>query len=237
MKTAVVLGVGAERGLGAQLCVRFASLGMRVIAAGRTAAKIGAVADMINKAGGNAKAVTADATSQSDISTLFDEAGETLDLAIFNVGNNTPGDIADITPEYFESGWRIGCFGGFLFGKEAATRMTHRGAGTILFTGASASLRGKANFGAFSSSKGALRNFAQALAKEVGPLGVHVGHVIVDGAIDGEVVKTRYPEYADKLGEMGVSIEGIVDGYQFIHEQPNRAWTFELDVRTSIEQW
>ena len=103
---------------------------------------------------------------------------------------------------------------------------------------ASASLRGRANFGAFNSSKGALRNLAQAMAKEAGPKGVHVGHVIVDGPIDGDKVKKGYPEYAEKLGEAGfISRDGIVDGFVYLYHQPPSAWGFEVDVRTSVEDW
>ena len=108
----------------------------------------------------------------------------------------------------------------------------------MLFTGASASLRGKPNFGAFNSSKGALRNLAQAIAKEYGPEGVHVGHVVVDGPIGGEKIMSRFPKYAEKLGQAGmISIEGIVDAYVYLYRQPRNAWTFEVDVRTSIENW
>ena len=109
---------------------------------------------------------------------------------------------------------------------------------TWLFTGASASLRGRENFGAFNSSKGALRNLAQAMAKEYGRDGVHVGHIVVDGPIGGEKIKTHFPEYAEKLGDQGmISIDGIVDGYEYLYNQPQRAWSFEIDVRTSVEKW
>ena len=108
----------------------------------------------------------------------------------------------------------------------------------MIFTGASASLRGRENFGAFNSSKGALRNLAQAMAKEYGREGVHVGHVVVDGPIGGEKIKQGLPEYAAKLGDEGmINIDGIVDGYVYLYQQPRQAWTFELDVRTSLEKW
>jgi len=107
-----------------------------------------------------------------------------------------------------------------------------------LFTGASASLRGRAKFGAFNSSKGALRNLAQAIAKEYGAEGVHVGHVVVDGPIGGDKIINAFPEYAERLGEAGmIDINGIVDGFMYLYQQPQRAWTFELDIRTSVEKW
>jgi len=238
MKTAIVLGVGPERGLGAQLAKRFADEGLRVLVAGRTREKLDAIADWIRSGGGRAEAVVTDATDEGDVQGLFERAGDDLDLAIYNAGNNTPGRIIDMDAAYFEQSWRVCCFGGFLFGREAVRRMQPKGQGTLLFTGASASLRGRAYFGAFNSSKAALRQLAQAMAKEYGPAGVHVGHVVVDGAIGGDKVIGTFPEYARKLGDDGmISIEGIVDGFAYLYHQPKRAWSFEIDVRTSVETW
>ena len=237
MKTAIVSGVGPLDGLGAQLCVRFARLGLHVLAAGRTQAKLDAVVDAIEGAGGSAQAVIADATVEADTERLFEIAGSDLTVAIYNTGNNTPGRIADMSAEYFENSWRVCCFGGFLFGRAAINAFAGNG-GTLIFTGASASLRGRENFGAFNSSKGALRNLAQAMAKEYGRDGVHVGHVVVDGPIGGEKIKQGLPEYAAKLGDEGmIDIDGIVDGYVYLYQQPRQAWSFELDVRTSLEKW
>ncbi len=237
-KAAIVQGVGPEDGLGAALCRRFGSEGLHVIVAGRSQDKLDKVVASIQAKGGSAAAVVADATSEADTLALFDAAGDNLDLAIYNAGNNTPGRIAEMEAAYFEKAWRVGCFGGFLFGREAGRRMAPRGSGTLLITGASASLRGRANFGAFNSAKGALRNLAQAMAKEYNESGIHVGHVVVDGPIGGEKIKTMLPEYAKQLGEEGmISIEGIVDGYAFLYHQPKNAWTFEIDVRTSKENW
>lgn len=237
-KTAIVIGVGPNDGLGAQLCHRFAAEGLHVLVAGRSEEKLDAVVAGIAKEGGSAQAVVADATSETDIESLFATAEGPLSLAVYNAGNNTPGRIIDMDADYFERAWRVCCFGGFLFGREAVRRMVPEGGGTLLFTGASASLRGRAHFGAFNSSKGALRNLAQAMAKEYATEGVHVGHVVVDGPIGGEKIKTLAPEYAEKLGEEGmISIDGIVDGYVFLYRQPKNAWTFEIDVRTSLESW
>ena len=144
MKTAIVIGVGPDRGLGAQLCRRFATEGLKVIVAGRTKAAIEAVANTIASAGGQAVPFVADATNAADIIALFDLAGAELDLAVYNAGNNTPGRVAEMDADYFERSWRVACFGGFLFGREAVRRMLPKKTGTILFTGASASLRGRA---------------------------------------------------------------------------------------------
>ena len=237
-KSAIVIGVGPDRGLGAQLCRRLAAEDLHVLVAGRSQDKLDSVVEAIRKDGGSAEAVVADATSESDTQALFDRAGDSLGLAIYNVGNNTPGRIAEMEAKYFEQSWRVCCFGGFLFGREAVRKMQPLGGGTLLFTGASASLRGRAHFGAFNSSKAALRTLAQAMAKEYAADGIHVGHVVVDGAIGGEKIMNLLPEYAEKLGEEGmISIEGIVDGYVFLYRQARRAWTFEIDVRTSKEKW
>ena len=235
--TAIIIGVGPEDGLGGALCKRFAKRGLHVFAAGRTQSKLDALADVIRAAGGEATAIATDATSEDATVALFDAAsaaGE-VQLAIYNAGNNFAGRTKEMDASYFEKCWRVGCFGAFLFGREAARRMA---SGSVLFTGASASMRGRANFGAFTAAKGGLRNFAQALAKEVGAEGIHVGHVVVDGAIGGEKIKQGLPQVAERLGDAGmVNLEGIVDAFEFLHNQPRNAWSFEVDLRTSLESW
>ncbi len=242
MNKAVVIGVGPQAGLGARLAERFASLGLHVFVAGRTQSQLDTVVHSIATNDGTATAVVADATVESDVVALFDRADAAgdgdIDVAIYNAGNNTPGKIVDMTASYFEQSWRVGCFGGFLFGREAVRRMRVQGRGTLLFTGASASLRGRANFGAFNAAKGALRNLAQAMAKEYGPEHIHVGHVVIDGPIGGDKIIKGFPEYANKLGEQGlINLEGIVDAFQYLYKQPRSAWSFEVDVRTSQERW
>jgi len=236
MGTAIVIGVGPDQGLGAQLCKRSAAEGLNVLVAGRTKSALDAVVADIAAAGGRATPVVADATSEADIVALFDQAGSDLELAIYNAGNNTPGKIIDMEADYFEQSWRVVCFGGFLFGREAVRRMVPKAVGTLLFTGASASLRGRTGYGAFNSSKAGLRTLAQAMAKEYASDGIHVGHVVVDGAIGGEKIRKRFPNLADREDRL-ISIEGIVDGFVFLYRQPRRAWSFELDVRTSHENW
>jgi NAD(P)-dependent dehydrogenase (short-subunit alcohol dehydrogenase family) len=236
MKTAIVIGVGPDRGLGAQLCKRFAAEGLKVIVAGRTLSALKAVVRDIESSGGQASPLVADATRESDIVALFDAAGDELDLAIYNAGNNTPGRILQMDADYFEKAWRVVCFGGFLFGREAVRRMTPNKTGTLLFTGASASLRGRSGFGAFNSAKAGLRALAQAMAKEYAGDGIHVAHVVVDGPIGGDKIMTRFRDAANREDGL-ISIEGIVDAFAFLEGQPERAWSFELDVRTSNEKW
>lgn len=236
MRKAIIIGVGPDRGLGAQLCKRFASEGLHVLAAGRTQASLDAVVAGIRAAGGSAEAVVADATTEADVVALFDRAGPDVNLAIYNAGNNTPGRILDMQADYFENSWRLVCYGGFLFGREALRRMVPQKRGTILFTGASASLRGRPGYGAFNSSKAGLRTLAQAMAKEYGPEGIHVGHVIIDGGIFGEKLRKRIPDFDSRQDRL-INIEGIVDSYAFLYRQQPSAWSFEVDVRTSLETW
>ncbi len=240
MNTAIVIGVGPEDGLGGALCKRFSSLGKHVVVAGRTQSKLDAVVSAIEAAGGMATPCVIDSTDENQIISLFDAACAIgpVDIAIYNVGNNFPGRIIDMDADYFENAWKACCFGGFLFGREAIRRMQPNQSGTILFTGASASLRGRAGFSAFNASKAALRTLAQAMAKEVGSVGIHVGHVVIDGLINGEKANVNFKDYADKLGDEGmISIDGIVDAYEFLYKQPKTAFTFEVDLRTAIEDW
>lgn len=240
MNTAIIIGVGPENGVGAALCKRFATLGKHVFIAGRTQSKLDVVVKAIHASGGNATAQVTDCTDEAQIKSLFGLANNTgnIDVAIYNPGNNFPGRIIDMDADYFSEAFQVCCFGGFLFGREAIRFMQPNNAGAILFTGASASLRGRAGFSAFNAAKTALRTLAQAMAKEVGVDGIHVGHVIIDGLINGEKAQENFREYADKLGEEGMlSIESIVDAYEYLYKQPKNGWTFEIDLRTAIENW
>jgi NAD(P)-dependent dehydrogenase (short-subunit alcohol dehydrogenase family) len=237
-ETAVIIGVGPDNGVGARLCHRFAELDYHVLVVGRTASKVDAVADRIRSSGGSATAVEADATDEPAIMDLFQraEAIGPVRVAVYNAGNNMPGTFLTMEGEFFERCWRIACFGGFLFAREALKHMAERGKGTLLFTGASASLRGKPNFAAFTAAKAGLRALAQSLAREFGPKGIHVGHIVIDGAVDGDRIRKGRPEIAAERGDDGlVDIEGIVDIYEMMHRQPRRAWSHEIDVRTFVE--
>ena len=239
-RTAIVIGVGAGEGLGAAVCRMAASEGLHVFVGGRTGAKVEAVAEAIGAAGGQATAAVADTTDEAAVA-AFVEAAERegpIDLAIFNAGNNMPGSVLEMEADYFEQCWRIGCLGGFLFSRETLRRMVPRGTGTLLLTGASASMRGKPNFAAFTAAKAGLRAFGQSLAREFGPQGIHVAHVVVDGGIDGERLKTRAPAFAERMGEGGlIGLDGLAEAYRFLYHQPRSAWTQELDLRTHKEQY
>ncbi len=235
---AVVLGVGAERGIGGAVSRRFAREGHHVLVAGRTAAKIEKVAATINAAGGSASPVTVDGTKEAEVIALFDRAmaddaeGAPADLFVFNMGNNAAVDFRDMTAQHFEDSWRVGCFAGFLFGREAMRRLSTLGRGTVIFTGASGSLRGRPRFAAFNATKGGLRLLVQSMAREFGPQNIHVAHVIIDGGIEGDRLLSRMPDRKEKAGPDGLlNVEAIVDNYWHLHRQQRSAWTHEIDLR------
>jgi NAD(P)-dependent dehydrogenase (short-subunit alcohol dehydrogenase family) len=233
---ALVLGVGAAEGLGGALCRRFAREGLEVFAVGRTQAKLDAVAGAIRNAGGRAHALAADVTSAAEMARAFDavekHTGAPPELVVYNAGNMAAGPLAEMTDAFFEGSWRVCAFGAFLCGREAAHRMVPRGSGTLIFTGATSSLRSRPPFVAFAAAKAAERAVAHGLAREFGPQGVHVAHVIVDGVIDGELVNARAPQIKEKLGADGMlSIDALADTYWMLHSQARSAWTLELDLR------
>jgi NAD(P)-dependent dehydrogenase (short-subunit alcohol dehydrogenase family) len=182
--------------------------------------------------------VTVDTTREDDVVRLFDlamsagDGHDPADLVVFNAGNNQRIDFRQLTSAQFEDFWRVGCFGGFLVGREAARRLAPLGRGTIVFTGASASLRGKPGFAHFAAAKAGLRMIAQSMAREYGPLGIHVAHVVVDGGIRGDRILNRMPNLINERGEDGMlGIDAIADAYWLIHRQQRSAWTHEIDLR------
>jgi NAD(P)-dependent dehydrogenase (short-subunit alcohol dehydrogenase family) len=236
--TAVVVGVGAERGLGAALCRRFAAEDYHLLVAGRTHEKIERVVQAIRHNGGSAESMVVDTTREDEVVRLFDRAmspgdeREPSSLVVFNAGNNQRIDFRELTAAQFEDFWRVGCFGGFLVAREAARRLAPLRRGTVIFTGASASLRGKPGFAHFAAAKAGLRMIAQSMAREFGPLGIHVAHVVVDGAINGDRIRNRMPALIKERGEDGLlGIDAIADTYWAIHRQPRSAWTQEVDLR------
>ena len=240
-QVAVVVGVGAKQGLGAALARRFAREGLHTFVAGRTPERLEAVVEEIEASGGRATAVPCDATESAEVVALLDRAveeGGRLDLVAYNVGNNQFSSLLDMTDEFFENLWRLCCFGGFIVGRESARRMLDQGSGTILFTGATASVRARPPFTAFASAKSALRSVAQGMAREFGPRGLHVGHVIIDGVIDGDQVNGRFPQLKEARGEQGMlNIDAIADAFWMLHTQHPSAWSQELDLRPFNEDF
>lgn len=241
MGTAIVIGVGAETGVGGALCRRFAKEGLHVLVGGRTPAKIELVAESLRKQGGEATSVEIDATRGEDIARIFDaaeKAGGVPELVVYNAGNNQFSGLLEMSDDFFEDVWRVCCFGGFLTGREAAKRMIPAGGGSLLFTGATASVRARPPFMAFASAKAALRAVAQGIAREFGPQGLHVGHVVVDGVIDGDTVNERMPAIKERLGAEGMlQVDDIASTFWMLHTQPKSAWTQELDIRPFKESF
>jgi NAD(P)-dependent dehydrogenase (short-subunit alcohol dehydrogenase family) len=238
--SAIIVGVGAEQGLGAALCRLLASKGYHVIIAGRTPAKIDKVVETIKASGGKAEAIETDATDEAAVVRLFEHAFKARDgiaapdFIVFNAGINRPIGFRDLTAAQFEEFWRICCFGGFLVGREAARHLAPLGRGTVIFTGASASLRGKAGYAQFAAAKAGLRMISQSMAREFGPQGLHVAHTIIDGGIDGERLRSRRPDM-DASGLL--NIDAIAESYWHIHRQHPSAWTQELDLRPYKENF
>jgi NAD(P)-dependent dehydrogenase (short-subunit alcohol dehydrogenase family) len=233
---AIVVGVGASAGLGAALCRRFGREGLHVFPAGRSAERLEAVAQEVRGIGGSATAVATDTTRPADVTALFErvqrETGAPPRVVLYNAGNAAVSALAETSEQQFEDVWRVGCFGGFLVGREVARRLPASGRGTVIFTGATASLRARPPFTAFASAKAALRALAGGMARELGPQGIHVAHVIVDGVIDGEIVASRAPQLIAQRGPDGtLSPDQMAEAWWLLHAQPRSAWTFELDLR------
>jgi len=238
--TVIVIGAGASKGVGGALSRKFAAQGHHIVVAGRTEAKVAALADEIAGSGGSAEPFVVDVTSPSDQDALFSHVAKKGEIAavLYNAGNNAIIPFAQLDAETFESFWRVGCFGGFLTAERAIPILKAQGEGSLFFTGASGSLRGKSNFAHFASMKAGLRMLAQSLAREFGPHGIHVAHFIIDGVIDGEMVRSRFGDYLDALGEDGgLSPEAIADAFWYVHQQHKSAWTHELDLRPFKENW
>ena len=244
-KSAVIFGVGPRQGVGAELCFRAAKEGLHTFVNGRSVDKVLAIVDAIRAEGGSAESLVADVTDPAAVAhavATIEQSELPLELAIYNAGNNRPEAFLDVSPEIFEDMWRVLTMGAFLVSQQVIPLMRAQQDSTdrqtLLFTGASASLRGKANFAAFAAGKGALRMLAQSLAREFGPQGIHVAHVIIDGVVEGEKVRTHFSQYIDSLGEDGaLRIEAIADAYMTLHYQHRSAWTQEIDLRPFKEQF
>jgi NAD(P)-dependent dehydrogenase (short-subunit alcohol dehydrogenase family) len=236
---ALVAGVG--EGLGGAVARRFARGGHPTVLVARTADRLARIAREIEAAGGRGIAYVADLREESAVTKLFDDVEAEIgpiDVAVFNTGANFRASILDTPSDMFEKVWRLGCYAGFLVGREAARHMVPRGRGTILFTGATASLRGAAQFAAFAAAKGGVRQVAQSMARELGPKGIHVASVIIDGMIDSQRVRERFPERVAQLPADGMlKPDDIAETYWQLHQQPRDTWTFEVDLRPWAEKF
>ena len=237
----VALVIGAGDATGGAIARRFAREGYIACVTRRSADKLQPLVDSIRAEGGQAYGYGSDARKEEAVAELFEQIESThgpIEVLVFNIGANVPCSVLEETPRKYFKIWEMACFSGFLNAQAAARRMVARGRGTILFTGATAGLRGAANFAAFAGAKHALRALAQSMARELGPRNVHVAHVVVDGAIDTAFIRDTFPErYALKDQDGILNPEHIADTYAMLHRQPRDAWTHELDLRPWSEKF
>lgn len=236
-----VLVVGAGDAIGSAICRCFAREGYTVIAARRNAQRLQPLLDEAKTKNWRIHAKACDARDEEQVRSLFTrievEHGE-LEVVVFNVGANVPMSVLDTDSRRFRKIWEMACYGGFLTGREAARCMLPRERGSILFTGATASVRGASGFGAFASAKHGMRAWAQSMARELGPRNIHVAHVVIDAPVDTRWIHDNFPDADILLDQDGlVNPDELAELYLMLHRQHRSAWTFELDLRPWIEKW
>jgi NAD(P)-dependent dehydrogenase (short-subunit alcohol dehydrogenase family) len=241
----VVLLVGAGDAIGAAVARRFASGGYKVCIARRDATKSQTLIDELKAAGADVRAFSVDARNEAEVQKLFAVVEATvgpIEVCLFNAGSNVNKPLLETTEKLFFKAWELACFAGFLVGREAARSMLTRGRGTMLFTGATASMRGGKGFAAFSAAKFGLRAVAQAMARELGPKNIHVVHLLIDAGVDSEEIHRRYKAHrgidaVDIPPDSLTKTSSIADAYWFVHHQSKDGWTHELDLRPGVETW
>ena len=236
-----MLVIGAGDSTGGAIARRFAREGFVACVTRRTSEKLEPLVAAIRDAGGEAHGFASDARKEVDMETLvayIEREVAPIEVAVFNVGANVRFPLVETTERVYRKVWEMGALGGFLMGREVARAMLARGHGTIVFTGATASMRGGIGYCAFAGAKHALRALAQSMARELGPQGIHVAHVVIDGAIDTPFIAENFPERYAKKNEDGIlGPDAIAENYWSLHCQPRSAWTHELDLRPWSETW
>lgn len=239
----VCLVIGAGDGVGGAIARAFAAEGMAVCVTrrARNLEQLEALAETIREAGGEAHAYGVDARSETETAELFatiERDVGPISVVVFNIGANVQFSIRETTTRVFTKVWEMACLAGFLAGREAAKLMVPRQKGTIIFTGATASIRGRENLAAFAAAKNGLRAVAQSMARELGPEGIHVAHVICDGAIDGVFTRSRFDDVTPLLEEdLILKPDDIAQNYVMLHRQGRSAWSHEIDLRPWREKW
>ncbi|WP_322978025.1 SDR family oxidoreductase [Pseudomonas sp. C11] len=237
----IALIIGAGDATGGAIARRFAREGYVACVTRRSLDKLQPLLETIRSEGGEAHGFASDARREEQVADLVEGIERDIgpiEVMVFNIGANVPCSILEETARKYFKVWEMACFAGFLTSQAVARRMVARGRGTILFTGATAGLRGAAGFAAFAGAKHGIRALAQSMARELGPLNVHVAHVVVDGAIDTAFIRDNFPErYALKDQDGILDPQHIADSYWYLHSQPRDAWTFELDLRPWMERW
>ena len=237
----VILVIGAGDATGGAIARRFAREGYIACVTRRTADKLQPLVEQIRAEGGVAYGFGSDARKEEDMVALIEKIEREIapiEVAVFNIGANVRFSITETTARVYQKVWEMACFGGFLMGREVTKVMLPRARGTIIFTGATASLRGREGFAAFAGAKHALRALAQSMARELWPKGIHVAHPVIDGAIDTEFIRINAPEkYAQKNIDGILNPDHIAEAYWQIHQQPRDAWTHETELRPWNEPW
>ena len=238
--TVLVSGVGSSSGLGAAIARRFAKGGYPVVIAGRSEEKLQSTLTELVAEGATAKMQLLDVGDVKSVVKVIEETESegSIEMAVHNAGGNNPAPFLEVTQDSFTTHWREHTLGAFLLAQTVLPYFLERKRGTLIFTGASGSLRGKAKFSPFSAAKGGVRNLAQSLSRESGPKNIHVGHVVVDGGIDGERLNRRAPKLKAERGVDGMlNIDAIAEAYWMLHHQHRSAWTLELDLRPWSENF
>ena len=241
----VAILVGAGDAIGAAVARRFAEGGYTVCICRREGAKSQRLVDELKAAGHQVHAFGVDARSEAEVQELFarvDKEIGPIEVCLFNAGSNVNKPLIETTEKLFFKAWELACYAGFLVGREATRYMVPHGRGTILFTGATASVRGGKGFAAFAAAKFGLRAVAQAMARELGPKNIHVVHLIIDAAVDSEAIHQRLKaakgiEASDIPADSLAKTTSIANAYWFAHQQSRDGWTHELDLRPSVETW
>lgn len=244
MSEPVCLIVGAGDYIGAAIARKFSEGGYTVCLGRRNGEKSESLVEELNSSGGKAYAYSLDAREETQIAERFAAIEKDigpLEVVISNPGGNVNFPIRETTERVFYKVWRMACFTGFLTGREAAKYMVPRGRGSIFFTGATASMRGGSGFGAFASAKFALRGLAQSIARELGPQGIHVAHLIIDSGVDTEFVRDRIRDRGGNPDELPehtlMDPKSVGEAYWMLHQQTPDAWTHEMDLRPFGETW
>ena len=243
-KSGVALLVGAGDAIGAAVARRFAAGGYSICVARRDPEKSRSVVQEIIAGGGTACAVGTDVRSEEAVQALFAQVEAELgpvEICLFNAGANVKSPLIETSGRLFFKAWELACYGGFMTGREAARYMVPRGRGTILFTGATASVRGGSGFAAFAAAKFGLRAAAQSMARELAPENIHVAHLIIDGAIDSDAIHRRLSAATGVVPDLApdslIQTSSVAEAYWVLHNQSRDGWTHELDLRPYIERW
>jgi len=241
----VAMLVGAGDAIGAAVARRFARGGYKVCIARRDATKSQALVDELTAEGHDVRAFSLDARQEAEVQGLFANVEQTvgpIEVCLFNAGSNVNKPLLETTEKLFFKAWELACYAGFLVGREAARYMLAHGRGTMLFTGATASIRGGKGFAAFSSAKFGLRAVAQAMARELGPKNIHVVHLLIDAGVDSEAIHQRMKaatgiDAKEIPPDSLTKTNSIAEAYWFAHCQSKDGWTHELDLRPAVEKW